>query len=239
MKKIDEEYMLYLHYKTIQTCICCDTVNDVENILGKYIIKSPEFCLCLLNPEWAYKILKTFLEAHKNYMDKQMKENAFHVLWFFEKIYIHIDKKALTELTNELKIMINSSNDTNIKKMLSEELITRLIDKKEILHSYIEQNNITNYVKNMICNDLHVLISHSPIYTKESFNSLAIQYLEDTKSYIASINTIITEYPEIKLNQVFTERVQVVLEKMNDKKEKKLSLREKRLYKNFVKKITK
>lgn len=239
MKEIEDEYMLYLHYKTIQTCICCATVNDVENILGNYIVESPEFCICLLNPEWGYKILKTFLEAYKNYMDKQMKENAFHVLWFFEKIYMNIDEKELIELTNELKIMINSSKDNNIKEMLGEELTTRLINKKEILHSYIEQENIINYVKSMICNDLHVLITHSPIYTNEDFNSLATQYLEDTKSYLASINTIITEYPEIKLNQLFTERVQVVLEKMNDKKEKKLSLREKRLYKNFIKKITK
>ena len=239
MKEIEDEYMLYLHYKTIQTCICCATVNDVENILGNYIVESPEFCVCLLNPEWGYKILKTFLEAYKNYMDKQMKENAFHVLWFFEKIYMNIDEKELIELTNELKIMINSSNDNNIKEMLGEELTTRLINKKEIIHSYLEQENIINYVKSMICNDLHVLITHSPIYTNENFNSFTKQYLEDTKSYLASINTIITEYPEIKLNQLFTERVQVVLEKMNDKKEKKLSLREKRLYKNFVKKITK
>ena len=233
---MEKNDMIYFHYKTIQTCICSNSVKDAENILRNYLIETPESIVCLLNPEWCYKLLNIFLEAHKNYMDDQMKENAFHVLWFFEKIYENIDKNELLEQTNELKIMINSSDDSRIKEMISEELTTRLMDKKEIFCTYIEQNNIINYVKSMICNDLHVLITH--LYTNENFDSIVTNYLEDTKSYISSLNSILSEYPEIKQNPLFTKRTQTILEKISDKTKIKLSLREKHMYKNFVKKIT-
>lgn len=238
MEEIDKENMIYFHYKTIQTCICSNSVNDVENILSNYLIETPESLVCLLNPEWGYRLLNVFLEAHKNYMDDQMKENAFHVLWFFERIYENIDKNELLDQTNKLKIMINSSDDSRIKEMISEELITRLMDKKEIFFTYFEQNNIINYVKSMICNDLLVLLTHSPIYDNEKFSSLVTIYLKDTKSYIASLNSILSEYPEIKQNSLFTQRAHIILEKISDKTEIKLSLREKYMYKNFVKKIT-
>ena len=225
-----QENIIYLYYKVVEELVFCNNFGKLIESIEKFIV---------LDSISILEILEQFLKIYNNYMTSDMKKNAYTLIDIFINrldITSEEEKKDMINKKNKLISMVNSSSGNKIEEMLRSELDTRLMDKKLTKKSMKNINTTIAAVKAFIINDLNILITHSSIYDDDTFMLCHGEYVKSNLDYMACINAIAQECPSMFSEDLFRNRVSIVL------KEIKKSIRfgnkvEKKIYVNINKNL--
>ena len=217
----EKNNLVYFYVKAIETCIFFPGDGDISKIIKD---SNP------LESYIVFQILDIILDINKHNMDATSTENAIRLVHFFKENYIEIPKEELKEKVNNLLIKINNCDDSKMDEFIEKQLLKRHNNETLVKKMVSNLPSSIELVKSFIAFDFEVLVTHSYIKTDEEFDILASKYAKTNISYMGSINAIVSEYPDIKKNQLFMKRLLIVDSKI-EKEDIKPEI--KKMYKSF------
>ena len=209
---VNQEYACieYFYLKLIKAIACSDNPSDVINYIFDNFSIDDNILSCLL------VFTQYFLISNANCLDKKMKDNLYSFTAFLKTVTDDFDR------VNELIVLINNCDDSKLNDMVFSEYRKRFGSNKVAYGAISNLSVSTRLLKNMNVRDLNMLITHSKIYDDVTFSTISDIYAVDALEYMASINMIINECPEMLNDELFFTRVCCVRDlmypKISDKK---------------------
>ena len=180
---VNQEYACieYFYLKLIKAIACSDNPFDVINYIFDNFSIDDNIISCLL------VFTQYFLISNANSLDKKMKDNLYSFTAFLKTVTNDFDRV----------------NDSKLKDMVFSEYRKRFGSNK-IAHEAVSHLSVsTRLLKNMNVRDLNMLITHSKLYDLATFVLISDVYASDSLEYMASINMIINECPEMLNDELF------------------------------------
>lgn len=155
-----------------------------------------------------------FAQNNDSYLDKDSKINLGYLIRYLK------DRSNGEYEFRHMEANLRESNDKTNDFILSQ-CKKRFMygdEPSELVFSNKRQQNF-DFLKSVVVNDMKVLMTHSSRCDSRTFNTIKInEFVNDsTLKYIGSINMIIDEFPEILGNQLFVDRVRMVLNRLDEK----------------------
>lgn len=196
-KSVNQEYAFieYFYLKFIKAIACSKDPSEVIDYVFKNFNIDDNIISCMLF------FTQYFLISNANCLDKSMKDNLYSFTTYLKTVTNDFDR------INELIILINNCDDSKMKDMVFSEYRKRFGNNKVAYEASSHLGISTRLLKNMNVRDLNMLITHSKIYDDVTFFAISDVYASDSLEYMASINMIINECPEMLKDELFFARV--------------------------------
>lgn len=221
---VNQEYACieYFYLKLIKAIACSDNPSDVINYIFDNFSIDDNIISCLL------VFTQYFLISNANCLDKKMKDNLYSFTTFLKTVTDNFDR------VNELIVLINNCDDSKLKDMVFSEYRKRFGSNKVAYGAVSNLSVSTRLLKNMNVRDLNMLITHSKLYDLATFVLISDVYASDSLEYMASINMIINECPEMLNDELFFSRIHFVCDRIYPRIPDKRVMK---VYKKFKKNI--
>lgn len=192
-----------------------------------------KFILCFLyNDEMYQKVLDGnydqqilnygFLYFYKNMieniislkmLDDLIKDRVYKVLHYIKDNLIACDtienKNIYINLINELIVKLNTSESVNCNNFYINEITKRFGDR--IIFTEPKFEKLKNKIIDSLCYDYLFLFYHITQLDDETFEQLSKEMVMD-EYYFASLNAILSEFPELFEIETFKKRVKRIIE---------------------------
>lgn len=154
-------------------------------------------------------VIDNFVEM--KIIDKTIKERFYLILNYFkEKLILNNKNQAhYINLINDKIIKLNNSLDTKCKNFYINELVKRFGFVK--IFNIRELAELKKALYNSLCYDYLFLYFHLTDLDNETFTQMIPEMIMD-EYYFASLNAIVTEFPELLENDKFKKRVKTIIE---------------------------
>lgn len=190
----------YFYSKCVWAIACSNDSSETINYL---------FNVFNLDSSKMFDVLKNFLETRNDwFLDGVSKRNIGHLIKFLKNGCDDRDK------FNKIESILNESDFELIDRFVLSEYEKRFMYKQAPSIFIAEKNKerYRGFLKSLIVNDMHILISHSSRCDSGTFNFNKLPEIlkNEPLKYICSINAIIAENPQILSNQLFVNRIKTV-----------------------------
>lgn len=210
MQEMEREDAVYFYVKFVEAMIYSSEPEKIVKFIDDYL---------RLESLSVYEVLGRFLELNVNYLDDDMKENAYYLInEFSDRLILEKvgTKEDIVFRKNKLLQMVNMSDDSKINEFIQMQWEMRFLDKKRAKRARNNRQFVLATIKNLAINDINILITHSSMYDDEMFEICSDIYVKDKLCYMASINALVLEHPDIMNRDLFNKRVNLVSSKINN-----------------------
>lgn len=201
-----EDGLAYLGVKGLLALLYTDDFDKEFEYVSFYTdIESPNLLV----------VLEQIIKGYIDMFDKDMKENVTKIISYFrfEHVKEHPEnRKEVFDISNRLLELLRTANDRKMIYWISEQVLDRFRSRTYAIRSIINPNDAIDYMKLLNVDDFQMLIVHSNLVDEEEFK----EFIKDVSGmdYIACINILINEEPELLTDPTFIERVRYVSDKV-------------------------
>jgi len=217
------------YYDYFSDCACNGIVHENNK---DALAQNAEILMSLNELYVFYEFVKFRVE---NGMISQFcKENIINICSIIRELSVDELRNERIDLINKIIICLNTQKEDNIRRYYATEYVQRMaVNKKYVYDDEIIKN--FNLIINSIKFDSVVLFSHSDKITDEAFKVYENIFCNNL-IYLLSINSILTNMPELYKDKLFIERLNRIVDVTIDKVDTNY---EKRTFKNYKKWIFK
>ena len=179
--------------------------------------------------------------ASEDFLSERVKDNIHNYLTRARDFKDDKRSKRI-ELINDTIGFMNKQDKDDSLVFYRIELYKRRRDYKYIIgYSNEEVINQIEAVHDSICNDLYVVVSHTDITDKETFETEYLPLFKDTNIYYESLNNILYENPRIFKDELFYSRMMQIINYNKElyKDDKQISKMNNKLLKKINKAVKK
>ena len=197
-----------------------------NNTMGYFTVKAMEALLFTEKIEEEYKTIceiinadnldflaffKELLDNYSEYIDGDMKRNIFYITEHFRHKYPDGElRKQAFDLTNEIITIVNRSSEKGMNDFIADQLKNRYCASNRDIRRGIQNSDLTiKYLKADMVDDLYILETHSHLLTDEEFERIVPLFTDAGNDYLASVNYMLDEYPDLTEEEIFMQRVRL------------------------------
>ena len=191
-----DEYKSYLYLKLFLSIIHDD--NMIDDINNKHYVNY------IMDPDFVETFNYLTIEFSKNnFLTDEAKERIFRLISYFRFNVKYKDKEAKSyyyKMFNEMISALNCSNGENSDEYYYLETIKRY-----------EIKSALRMEKFMQLSDFYILEAFSDRLSDKTFKE-EIHKLVNNKIFFLSLNAILCEYPDLLSQDIFKNRLKILLE---------------------------
>ena len=237
--ELNDELTAYIIVKSILALIYSDDIHEDFEYENE---------LLPIYSDLTLEILQSVLERYKHFIDNDAKENVYTLIIKFRNYAdkLPMEEKAIYySLVNDIISVLRECDCTQMQQLIYMELEKREYTKRMMLDLATDYKRALKVTKESYMNDLILLLNHTGLVTDDEFKEDLELYTTLDPDYIASMNVILKEHPDIFKDKIFYERTMYVCSLIGDKlkhaKRKDvqyISFKDmKKMYSNYKKKI--
>lgn len=200
-----DEYKSYLYLKLFLSIIHDDKM--IDDINNKHYVNY------IMDPDFVETFNYLTIEfAKNNILTDEAKERIFRLISYFRFNVKYKDKEAKSyyyKMFNEMISALNCSNGENSDEYYYLETIKRYEIKSALRMEKFMQ--LKDFVEYSISFDFYILEAFSDRLSDKTFKE-EIHKLVNNKIFFLSLNAILCEYPDLLSQDIFKNRLKILLE---------------------------
>lgn len=200
-----DEYKSYLYLKLFLSIIHDD--NMIVDINNKHYVNY------IMDPDFVETFNYLTIEFSKNnILTDEAKERIFRLISYFRFNVKYKDKEAKSyyyKMFNEMISALNCSNGENSDEYYYLETIKRYEIKSALRMEKFMQ--LKDFVEYSISFDFYILEAFSDRLSDKTFKE-EVHKLVNNKIFFLSLNAILCEYPDLLSQDIFKNRLKILLE---------------------------